>query len=151
MATDPEQLCMKNINYRRIRLIEEILTLNDLYEKLADWQNNFDRFSLPYLAPFPGLDWMINLAEAAGQNGHDGRWHQNSQFMSDGNGTSNPLHLTCVIPWNYMQLCQILGYRQTWVQVGWSKTSYFSTHFGTLTQCLVHPKVPVLLTKKWDQ
>ena len=27
MATDPEQLCMKNINYTRIRLIEEILTL----------------------------------------------------------------------------------------------------------------------------
>ena len=99
---------MKNINYG---LIEEISTLNDLYEKLADWQNNFDRFSLPYLAPFPGLDWMIYLAEAAGQNGHDGRWHQNSQFMSDGNGTSNPLHLTCVIPWNYMQLRQILGYR----------------------------------------
>ena len=103
MATDPEQLCMKNINYRRIRLIEEILTLNDLYERLADWQNNFDRFSLPYLAPFPGLDWMIYLAEATGKNGHDGRWHQNSQFMSDGNRTSNPLYLTCVIPWNYMQ------------------------------------------------
>ena len=27
METDPEQLCMKNINHTRIRLIEEILTL----------------------------------------------------------------------------------------------------------------------------
>ena len=62
------------------------------------WRNSFGSAFESDLAPFPGLDWMIYLAEATGKNGHDGRWHQNSQFMSDGNRTSNPLHLTCVIP-----------------------------------------------------
>ena len=27
------------------------------------------------------------------------------------------------------------------------KTSYLEAHFGTLTQCLIHPTAPVLLTK----
>ena len=27
------------------------------------------------------------------------------------------------------------------------KTSYLGAHFGTLTQCLVHPSAPLLLTK----